>query len=108
MVDMGFAGPPIPFTVAVNLGIFIDPSRAVILEAMIGNLCAVRVSNLNLHHMNYMLYLPNAPLSSAADGFRRFLSGRLDKREKAADFPALAASQTRKNRSRGKEGQVQD
>ena len=87
-------------TVAANLGVSIVSSRAVILEAMIGNLCAVRVSDLNLRQMNYMLYLPNSPLSSAAEGFRRFLSDSPDKRKKAADLNAPGASRTRGKRSR--------
>ena len=69
-------------TVAANLGISIVSSRAVILEAMIGNLRAVRVSDLDLRHMLYMLYLPNSPLSPAAEGFRRFLTDRPGKRER--------------------------
>jgi DNA-binding transcriptional LysR family regulator len=62
--------------VAANLGISIVSSRAVSLEVMLGHLCAVRVSDLNLHRPIYMLYLRNSPLSSAAEGFRRFLSAR--------------------------------
>ncbi len=62
--------------VSANLGISIVSSRAVSLEVMLGHLCAVRVSDLNLHRPIYMLYLRNSPLSSAAEGFRRFLSTR--------------------------------
>ena len=69
-------------TVAANLGVSIVSSRAVILEAMVGNLRAIRVSDLDLRHKNYMVYLPNSPLSSAAEGFRRFLSDRPDKGER--------------------------
>jgi len=85
-------------TVAANLGVSIVSSRAVALEVTIGNLCAVRVSDLNLRHMIYMLYLPNSPLSSAAEGFRRFLSDRSDKRERTADPSTLPASRTGKKR----------
>ncbi|MGB6410419.1 MAG: hypothetical protein WBF16_04370 [Candidatus Deferrimicrobiaceae bacterium] len=53
------------------------------MEVMIGHLCAVRVSDLNLRRRIYMLYLRNSPLSSAAEGFRRFLSAHSDNREKA-------------------------
>jgi len=62
--------------VAANLGVSIVSSRAVTLEVMIGNLRAVRLSDLNFNHMIYMLYRPNTPLSSAAEGFRRFLTDR--------------------------------
>ncbi len=62
--------------VAANLGVSIVSSRAVTLEVMIGHLCAVRVSDLDLRRRIYMLYLRNSPLSSAAEGFRRFLSAR--------------------------------
>lgn len=62
--------------VAANLGVSIVSSMAVTLEVMIGHLCAVRVSDLNLRRRIYMLYLRNSPLSSAAEGFRRFLAER--------------------------------
>lgn len=78
--------------VAANLGVSIVSSRAVTLEVMIGHLCAVRVSDLNLRRRIYMLYLRNSPLSSAAEGFRRFLSDRPDKQEGAADRSALPAT----------------
>ena len=71
--------------VAANLGISIVSSRAVILEVMIGHICAVRVSDLNLHRPIYMLYARNVPLSPAADGFRRFLAYR------PGDSPSPAA-----------------
>jgi len=71
--------------VAANLGVSIVSSRAVTLEVMVGHLCAVRVSDLNLRRRIYMLYLRNSPLSSAAEGFRRFLSAHSDNREKAPD-----------------------
>ncbi len=86
--------------VAANLGISIVSSRAVTLEAMIGHLCAIRVSDLNLRRRINILYLRNSPLSSAAEGFRQFLSDRPDKREGAADLPDLPASRTGKKRSR--------
>ncbi len=60
--------------VAANLGLSIISTRAVTLEVMLGHLCAVRVSDLNLRRPIYMLYLRNSPLSSAAEGFRHFLS----------------------------------
>lgn len=60
--------------VAANLGLSIVSTRAVTLEVMLGHLCAVRISDLNLRRPIYMLYLSNSPLSSAAEGFRRFLS----------------------------------
>lgn len=88
-------------TVAANLGVSIVPSRAVILEAMIGNLRAVRVSDLNLRYMNYMVYLPNTPMSSAAEGFRRFLSDRSGKQEKVSRLPARAPDRAGKKRSSG-------
>lgn len=62
--------------VAANLGISIVSSRAATLEVMLGHLCAVRVSDLNLRRSIYMMYARNAPLSPAADGFHRFLSSR--------------------------------
>jgi DNA-binding transcriptional LysR family regulator len=62
--------------VAANLGLSIVSTRAVALEVMLGHLCTVRVSDLNLHRPIYMLYPRNSPLSSAAEGFRRFLSTR--------------------------------
>jgi len=61
--------------VAANLGLSIVSTRAVALEVMLGHLCTVRVSDLNLRRSIYMLYLRNSPLSSAAEGFRNFLSG---------------------------------
>jgi DNA-binding transcriptional LysR family regulator len=67
--------------VAANLGLSIVSSRAVTLEVMIGHLCAVRVSDLNLHRRICMVYLRNSPLSAAAEGFRRFLSARPGKQE---------------------------
>lgn len=69
--------------VAANLGVSIVSSRAVTLEVMVGHLCAVRVSDLNLRRRIYMVYLRNSPLSSAAEGFRRFLSARPGNGEKA-------------------------
>ncbi len=74
--------------VAANLGVSIVSSRAVTLEAMIGHICAIRVSDLNLLRKVYMLHLRNSPLSSAAEGFWHFLSNRPDKREGAALPPA--------------------
>jgi len=67
---------------------------------MIGHLCAVRVSDLNLRRRIYMLYLRNSPLSSAAEGFRRFLSDRPVKQEEAASPPAFPAIRPGKKRSR--------
>jgi DNA-binding transcriptional LysR family regulator len=69
--------------VAANLGVSIVSSRAVTLEVMVGHLCAVRVSDLNLRRRIYMVHLRNSPLSSAAEGFRRFLSARPGDRKKA-------------------------
>jgi DNA-binding transcriptional LysR family regulator len=74
-------------TVAANLGVSIVSSRAVTLEVAIGNLSAVRISDLNLRRMIYMLNLPKSPLSSAAEGFRRFLSDHPVKKEEPADLP---------------------
>ncbi|MGB7970469.1 MAG: LysR substrate-binding domain-containing protein, partial [Candidatus Deferrimicrobiaceae bacterium] len=71
--------------VAANLGVSIVSSRAVTLEVMIGHLCAVRVSDLDLRRRICMVYLRNSPLSSAAEGFRRFLSVRPDKQEGAGE-----------------------
>jgi DNA-binding transcriptional LysR family regulator len=88
--------------VAANLGISIVSSRAVTLEVMIGSLCAVRLSDLDLRHSIFIVYLRDNPLSSAVEGFRRFLSDRPFKEERTADIPALAASQTRKKRSHDK------
>ncbi len=72
--------------VAANLGISIVSSRSATLEVILGHLCAVRVSDLNLHRPIYMLYARNSPLSPAAEGFRRFLSSR------PGNPPASAAS----------------
>jgi len=69
--------------VAANLGVSIVSSRAVTMEVMIGSLHAVRVSDLDLRHSIYVLYLPRSPLSSAAEGFRRFLTDRPDKKEQS-------------------------
>jgi DNA-binding transcriptional LysR family regulator len=88
--------------VAANLGISIVSSRAVTLEVMVGSLCAVRISDIDLRHSIFIVYLRDNPLSSAVEGFRRFLSDRPFKGERTADIPALAASQTRKKRSRDK------
>jgi DNA-binding transcriptional LysR family regulator len=74
--------------VAANLGLSIVSTRAVTLEVMLGHLCAVRVSDLNLRRSIYMLYLRNTPLSSAAEGFRRFLSVHTGKPEGTPDVPA--------------------
>jgi DNA-binding transcriptional LysR family regulator len=84
--------------VAANLGVSIVSSRAVTLEVMIGSLSAVRVSDLNFRHSIYVLYLPNSPLSSAAEGFRRFLTDRPDKREGGADPPARPVSRKGKGK----------
>ena len=62
--------------VAANLGISIVSSSAVNQEVMLGHLCTVRVSDLNLHRSIYMLYAHNIPLSPAAEGFRKFLTSR--------------------------------
>ncbi len=62
--------------VAANLGISIVSSRAVTLEVMLGHLCTVRLSDLDLHRPIYMLHARNSPLSPAAEGFRRFLAAR--------------------------------
>lgn len=64
--------------VAANLGISIVSSRAVTLEVMLGHLCTVRVSDLNLRRPIYMLCARDNPLSPAAEGFRRFLAARSD------------------------------
>ena len=64
--------------VAANLGISIVSSSAVTNEVMLGQLCTVRVSDLNLHRSIYMLHARNIPLSPAAEGFRRFLTSRPD------------------------------
>lgn len=90
-------------TVAANLGVAFVSSRAVTLEVMVGNLCAVRVSDLNFRRRSYMLYLPNSPLSPAAEGFRLFLSKSRDKLERAAGLPVLPSSRTGKKRSRGRD-----
>ncbi len=74
-------------TVAANLGLSIVSTRAVALEVMLGHLCTVRISDLNLRRSIYMLYLRNTPLSSAAEGFRRFLSVRPDRPEGLPDAP---------------------
>jgi len=74
--------------VAANLGLSIASTRAVTLEVMLGHLCAVRVSDLNLRRPIYMLYLRNSPLSSAAEGFRRFLSVRPPGPATAPEAPA--------------------
>jgi len=71
--------------VAANLGVSIVSSRAVTLEVMIGHLCAVRVSDLDLRRRIFMVYLRNSPLSSAAEGFRRFLSVHPGNQEGAGD-----------------------
>lgn len=68
-------------TVAANLGVAFVSSRAVALEVMVGNLCAIQVSNLNFRRTTYMLYLRKRPLSPAAAGFRRFLMELRDERE---------------------------
>jgi len=49
-----------------------------------------------------MVYLPNSPLSSAAEGFRRFLSGHPGKRKKAVDLHTLPAGRTGKQKMKGK------
>ena len=90
-------------TVAANLGVAFVSSRAVTLEVMVGNLCAVRVSDLNFRRRSYMLYLPNSPLSTAAEGFRLFLSESRDKLERAAGLPVLPSSPTGKKISRGRD-----
>ena len=74
--------------VAANLGVSIVSSRAVTLEVMIGSLSAVWVSDLHLRHTIHMLYLHNNPLSSAVEGFRRFLSGYPLDGEDDTDLPA--------------------
>lgn len=88
--------------VAANLGISIVSSRAVTLEVMIGSLCTVRISDLDLRHSIFILYLRDNPQSSAVEGFRRFLSDRPFREERAADIPPLQASRTGKKRSSGK------
>lgn len=88
--------------VAANLGISIVSSRAVTLEVITGSLCAVRISDLDLRHSIFILYLRDNPLSSAVEGFRRFLSDRPFRGERAADIPAIPANRTRKKKFRGK------
>jgi len=73
--------------VAANLGLSIVSTRAVALEVMLGHLCTVRISDLNLRRSIYMLYLRNTPLSSAAEGFRNFLSAHPGKPEGLPDVP---------------------
>jgi DNA-binding transcriptional LysR family regulator len=73
--------------VAANLGLSIVSTRAVALEVMLGHLCTVRVSDLNLHRPIYMVSLRNSPLSSAAKGFRNFLSVHPGKPEGLPDAP---------------------
>ncbi len=87
--------------VAANLGLSIVSSKAVTLEVMLGHLCAVRVSDLNLRRPIYMLYLRNSPLSPAAEGFRRFLSEPPGKRGGEGPPPARPHSaRTRKGTAR--------
>jgi DNA-binding transcriptional LysR family regulator len=74
--------------VAADLGISIVSSRAVTLEVMIGSLSTVRVSDLSFRHSIFMVYLRDKPLSSAVEGFRRFVSDRPYKQGRAADLPA--------------------
>jgi DNA-binding transcriptional LysR family regulator len=83
--EMGRAGVPlrnamelgsteaIKQAVAANLGVSIVSIHSVTQEALLGRLCLVRVSDLDLHRQIYMVSLRNMPLCPAAEGFRKFL-----------------------------------
>ena len=59
--------------VAANLGVSIVSTHSVTHEVLLGRLCTVRISDLNLRRRIFLLYPRNMPLSPAAQGFRRFL-----------------------------------
>jgi DNA-binding transcriptional LysR family regulator len=59
--------------VGANLGISIVSIHCVTQETLLGRLCVVRVSDLDLHRQIYMVSLRNMPLCPAAEAFRKFL-----------------------------------
>ncbi len=74
--------------VAANLGVSIVSTYSFTQEVMLGRLCTVRISDLNLRRRIYLVYLRNMPLSPAAHGFRHFLFERHVAREGGGHRPA--------------------
>src|SRR3954469_5477439 len=109
--EMGRAGVPlrnamelgsteaIKQAVAANLGVSIVSIHSVRQEALLGRLCVVRVSDLDLHRRIYMVSLRDMPLSPAAEAFRRFLFEHRAKQE-ARDSRPRAAPREPRRRSR--------
>lgn len=59
--------------VSANLGVSIVSTYTVTQEVMLGRLCTVRISGLNLRRRLYLVYPRSMPLSPAAQAFRAFL-----------------------------------
>jgi DNA-binding transcriptional LysR family regulator len=110
--EMGRAGVPlrnamdlgsteaIKQAVAANLGISIVSIHSVTQEALLGRLCVVRVSDLDLHRRIYMVSLRDMPLSPAAEGFRRFLFEHRAKEEARSATSARTKTRERRGRPR--------
>jgi LysR family transcriptional regulator, low CO2-responsive transcriptional regulator len=86
--------------VAANLGISIVSIHSVTQEALLGRLCLVRVSDLDLHRRIYVVSLRDMPLSPAAEAFRKFLFEHRAK-EAARNSRPRAAPRQPHRRSRG-------
>jgi LysR family transcriptional regulator, low CO2-responsive transcriptional regulator len=82
--------------VAANLGISIVSIHSVTQEALLGRLCLVRVSDLDLRRRIYMVSLRDMPLGPAAEGFRKFLFEHRAKQEARDSRPRAAPREPRR------------
>jgi hypothetical protein len=82
-----------------NLGISIVSIHTVTQEVLLGRICMLRISDLDLRRRIYMVSLRDLPLSPAAQGFRRFLFERRAREEARNARPAVT-DRSRRARSR--------
>jgi DNA-binding transcriptional LysR family regulator len=86
--------------VAANLGLSIVSTHSVTQEVLLGRLCTVRVTDLNLRRWIYVVSLRDMPLSPAAQGFRRFLLERRAAEEAREKQPVVAVREPKRRRRR--------
>src|SRR5207248_6007661 len=86
--------------VAANLGLSIVSTHSVTQEVLLGRLCTVRITDLNLRRRIYVVSLRDMPLSPAAEGFRRFLLERQAAEEAREKQPVNAVREPKRRRRR--------